>query len=173
MSLGFSLCMYTEYRRMNRALQRFDAVFIIPVLQVIWILFSIISGGLYFKEFESLDVFDGIMFIAGVLLILIGVFLLSPKDSDVRIDGSGEATLDVVPSHTDMAKLNSWMDTNVSIAVIPQLSERGFLRAPASTSVHISLSNIDNQPSVRRGAAVVATETSPASAVRKQQAAPP
>ena len=42
--------------RMNRALSMFDGLFIIPVLQVFWTFFSIVSGGIYFEEFDSFSV---------------------------------------------------------------------------------------------------------------------
>jgi hypothetical protein len=35
---------------MNTALSMFDGLFIIPVLQVFWTFFSILSGGIYFEE---------------------------------------------------------------------------------------------------------------------------
>ena len=35
--------------RMNKALSMFDGLFIIPVLQVFWTFFSIVSGGIYFE----------------------------------------------------------------------------------------------------------------------------
>ena len=38
--------------RMNEALQRYDGLFIIPVLQVFWLVFTIVSGGIYFQEFH-------------------------------------------------------------------------------------------------------------------------
>lgn len=66
-------------RRMNEALRRFDGVFIIPLLQVNWIVFSIISGGIYFQEFEGFSSGRLFGFLAGVVLIVIGVFLLAPE----------------------------------------------------------------------------------------------
>jgi len=34
---------------MNIALQRSDGIFIIPMLQVVWIIFSVLGGGIYFR----------------------------------------------------------------------------------------------------------------------------
>lgn len=68
-------------KRMNSALQRFDGVFIIPFLQVNWIVFSIVGGGLYFKEFNEFSSTQVSMFCFGVLLILTGVTLLAPSKS--------------------------------------------------------------------------------------------
>jgi drug/metabolite transporter (DMT)-like permease len=39
-------------KRMSAALKKFDALFIIPVLQVFWTSLSIVGGGVYYKEFD-------------------------------------------------------------------------------------------------------------------------
>lgn len=36
--------------QMNKGLSKFDGLFIIPVLQVFWTFYSIVSGGIYFEE---------------------------------------------------------------------------------------------------------------------------
>ena len=65
--------------RMNKALSMFDGLFIIPVLQVFWTFFSIVSGGIYFEEFKSFTWPQMIGFCAGVCVVFIGVYMLSPK----------------------------------------------------------------------------------------------
>ena len=65
--------------RMNKALRLFEGVFIIPVLQVFWTFFAIVGGGLYFQEFQKYNSISLIMFIVGVLIVFLGVFLLSPS----------------------------------------------------------------------------------------------
>jgi|Transcript_75496 hypothetical protein len=44
--------------RLNEALSKYNPLFIIPLLQVNFIFFAMISGGIYFKEFD--DVFFGV-----------------------------------------------------------------------------------------------------------------
>jgi len=65
--------------RMNKALRMFDGVIIIPTLQVFWILSSILSGGIFYREFS--DYSDGSLvgFTFSVLVILAGVVLLTSK----------------------------------------------------------------------------------------------
>ncbi|GMH63129.1 hypothetical protein TL16_g03634 [Triparma laevis f. inornata] len=68
--------------RMNEALQRYDGLFIIPVLQVFWLVFTIVSGGIYFQEFHHFSQTQMIGFVAGVLVVFLGVYLLMPSDKD-------------------------------------------------------------------------------------------
>jgi len=68
--------------RMNEALQRYDGLFIIPVLQVFWLVFTIVSGGIYFQEFHHFSQTQMIGFISGVLVVFLGVYLLMPSESE-------------------------------------------------------------------------------------------
>eukprot|EP00300_Choanocystis_sp_HF-7_P013179 c18188_g1_i2.p1 GENE.c18188_g1_i2~~c18188_g1_i2.p1 ORF type:complete len:382 (+),score=54.26 c18188_g1_i2:47-1192(+) len=72
--------------RMNTALRRFDSVFIVPMLQVIWTLFSIVGGGLYFDEFSHLSPQQAILFALGVLLVISGVCVLAMQNSPPTTD---------------------------------------------------------------------------------------
>lgn len=92
--------------RMNEALSLYDPLFIIPLLQVNFILFAIISGeflkqiygiqtsnmfhsstcsmydssgGIFFKEFDYFRTINVIGFCCGVAMLLGGIFLLSPE----------------------------------------------------------------------------------------------
>ena len=98
--------------RMNAALRKFDGVFIIPVLQVVWTLFSIIGGGVYFKEFSRFDHKDTALFTLGVLIVIFGVYLLAPQtvrppedvedgEGGVGAGGGGEERLMHISSHPD------------------------------------------------------------------------
>jgi hypothetical protein len=72
--------------RMNEALRRYDGLFIIPVLQVFWLVFTIVSGGIYFQEFHHFSKTQMIGFCTGVLVVFYGVYLLMPteKEEDVH-----------------------------------------------------------------------------------------
>jgi len=79
--------------RMNRALALFNGLFIIPVLQVFWVFFAIIGGGIYFEEFQTISVAYLMGFICGVLVVFAGVFMLGPgakvKDKKDMISSGG------------------------------------------------------------------------------------
>jgi len=71
--------------RLNAALGKYDPLFIIPLLQSNYILFSISSGGVYFQEFGMLDAKAWVMFMLGIGIMFGGLFLLAPsgmEDSD-------------------------------------------------------------------------------------------
>ena len=72
--------------RMNAALRKFDGVFIIPVLQVVWTLFSIVGGGVYFREFSAFNSVDIGLFTLGVCIVIFGVYLLAPQ-TPTRAEG--------------------------------------------------------------------------------------
>eukprot|EP01084_Bolivina_argentea_P117192 208165_1 len=63
--------------RMNSALRKYEGVFIIPVLQVLWMLFSILSGGILFKEFDGYYWYNYMVFILATAVIFYGVYQLS------------------------------------------------------------------------------------------------
>eukprot|EP01101_Sappina_pedata_P008491 TRINITY_DN4719_c0_g1_i1.p1 TRINITY_DN4719_c0_g1~~TRINITY_DN4719_c0_g1_i1.p1 ORF type:complete len:433 (+),score=104.92 TRINITY_DN4719_c0_g1_i1:90-1388(+) len=64
--------------QLNRALKLYSSMFIVPALQGMWIIFSILSGGIYFEEFVNFSVLQMAMFTLGVTLLIGGVVLMSP-----------------------------------------------------------------------------------------------
>ena len=71
--------------RLDKGLELFPPLFIIPVMQVFFVFFAIICGGLYFEEFLGFSTTQFIGFIAGVLMILSGVYGLAPTDMELTI----------------------------------------------------------------------------------------
>ncbi|GIL54886.1 hypothetical protein Vafri_10566 [Volvox africanus] len=63
--------------RLNKGLRMFPAMIIVPLLQIAWTLFSIVSGMLYFQEYKGFTTLKAIMFPVGVLIVFIGVFILT------------------------------------------------------------------------------------------------
>jgi len=64
--------------RLSASLIMFDAMFIIPVNQTMWILFSVLSGGIVWNEFANLNFAESSWLASGLSLVLIGVvFLMS------------------------------------------------------------------------------------------------
>ena len=75
--------------RLNAALGKYDPLFIIPLLQANYILFSTVTGGIYFQEFMELTPVSSVMFGLGVAIMFVGLYLLAPVTSfeDDRPDG--------------------------------------------------------------------------------------
>lgn len=51
-----------------QALQLFPAIMIVPMMQISWTLFSILSGGIYFQEYKTLNAARGCGYGLGVLV---------------------------------------------------------------------------------------------------------
>ena len=82
--------------RMNTSLALFDPLFIIPLLQSSYILFGVISGGIYFEEFAGLH--NGPagaggwpLFIIGMMSILSGLALIAPPPSEAGLPTSSSS----------------------------------------------------------------------------------
>eukprot|EP00615_Pteridomonas_danica_P013375 CAMPEP_0114334990 /NCGR_PEP_ID=MMETSP0101-20121206/4756_1 /TAXON_ID=38822 ORGANISM="Pteridomonas danica, Strain PT" /NCGR_SAMPLE_ID=MMETSP0101 /ASSEMBLY_ACC=CAM_ASM_000211 /LENGTH=126 /DNA_ID=CAMNT_0001466459 /DNA_START=76 /DNA_END=453 /DNA_ORIENTATION=- len=115
---------------MNHALGEFDAVFIIPVLQVCWIFFTTLNGGMYFREFteESFLHHRLIGFIVGILVIFLGVALLSPnKPSEMietmAVQAQDKINKEVIDKHKDKFKVFARSNSNDSKSSV-ELSQR-------------------------------------------------
>ena len=66
--------------RIDTGLKYYPPLFIIPVMQVFFVFFAILCGGIYFEEFDTFSTTQWIGFCIGVAMILAGVYGLAPKD---------------------------------------------------------------------------------------------
>jgi magnesium transporter len=80
--------------RIDKGLDLFPPLFVIPVIQVCFIVFSIICGGIFFSEFATFSGGQFVGFTGGVLMILVGVYGLAP---DSELDFSGDDDDDEYP----------------------------------------------------------------------------
>ena len=70
-----------ERSLLTQGLLLFPAVVIVPMLEILWVLFIMVSGGLYFGDFEKFDTFQLAMFGVGIFILLLGIFCLIPSDT--------------------------------------------------------------------------------------------
>jgi len=72
---------FFQIRWLNSGLRRFDALYIVPVFQSFWILVSVISGMVFFGEYEDIfgSIENSVMFPFGVLVTISGVYVLSQR----------------------------------------------------------------------------------------------
>lgn len=83
-------------KRLDKGLELFPPLFIIPVLQVFFVFFAIICGGVFFNEFYGFTASQIAGFVFGVVMILSGVFGLAPTDSfSVKVVPAAEGQRDV------------------------------------------------------------------------------
>jgi hypothetical protein len=66
-------------------LQRYDALLQIPVFYVVWTLFDVIGGGIYFDEFSGFTATQYALFISGVVIIFLGVAVLADRLNKVDV----------------------------------------------------------------------------------------
>ena len=69
---------------LNKGLRLFQAVLIVPTMQIMWTLLSIVSGGLYYQEFDKFTALQFGMFGLGVALILAGVLMLTVTTNNAK-----------------------------------------------------------------------------------------
>lgn len=75
--------------RMNNALKLYDAMFIIPVLQALWLLFAVLGGGIFFEEFANMKIADNFLFALGIFILLCGVSVFSPRPTVDKTETAG------------------------------------------------------------------------------------
>ena len=73
-------------KRLNDALKVFNPLFIIPLLQCSFIFFAVVSGGVFFQEFNSFDLSQWLGFWFGIVVMFYGLVLLTPKPKQSKVD---------------------------------------------------------------------------------------
>eukprot|EP00798_Chlamydomonas_sp_ICE-L_P025205 gene25205-10848_t len=77
MLLCFLITAFFFMSRLNQGLGMFPAMLIVPLMQICWTLFSIISGMLFWQEYKVFTTLMAVMFTIGVLIVFVGVYLLT------------------------------------------------------------------------------------------------
>mmetsp|Transcript_105385 Transcript_105385/g.314772 ORF Transcript_105385/g.314772 Transcript_105385/m.314772 type:complete len:695 (-) Transcript_105385:159-2243(-) len=102
-------------RRMNNALAMFNGSFVIPLCQVNWSCFTIVTGGVFFEEFNHFDWDNMLLFVLGVCGNFAGVMMLQPGNGSAKVkDPEADQTcpeetpvMEEGASRQQMARLNS------------------------------------------------------------------
>lgn len=93
--LGFIAAATYWVTRLNHGLRLFEAVYLIPMMQICWILFSTVAGGIYYEEFIGFGKKEYGAYAAGFLCVLIGVAMLCPRD-DAKSLNAADVIYDIV-----------------------------------------------------------------------------
>ena len=98
--IALIVCNTTSIVLLSLSLSKFDALFIVPCFQVVFTVFCIISGGIYFNEFYFFSFYQWPLFMFGMLSGLAGVVILSRADVEAteEVQLKTEAT-DGVAAH--------------------------------------------------------------------------
>ena len=67
---------------LNCGLARWDALYNVPIFSSFWILVSVIGGGVFYDEFAAFGALQALLFPVGVLLAIVGVYVLSQREGD-------------------------------------------------------------------------------------------
>lgn len=79
-TVGWAVAAAFWLYRLSMSLLMYDAMFIIPLNQTMWIIFSVASGGVFYQEFRALEFQQWAMLFCGLLLVIGGVIFLVPND---------------------------------------------------------------------------------------------
>lgn len=69
--------------RLNAALAKYDALFIIPAIQAGYIFWATLSAGMYFQEFDCLEPYQLALFAIGICIMFAGLYVLSAESAKV------------------------------------------------------------------------------------------
>jgi hypothetical protein len=99
------LFLFLQMRILNEGLSKADALVIVPVYQVCWVMMNTVVGMVYFEDYKEMIPWHTFLFLLGVAITLAGVFLLSKRDNKpvkpVQIQEEGGYIEEVVSSLDD------------------------------------------------------------------------
>lgn len=87
------VCNVSQIYWMQYALQRFDALVVVPVTQTVTSILSTLTGLIYFNEVNQLDLTSSIVFTTGFMFTLGGVALLTHRDVDTGANNTAAITV--------------------------------------------------------------------------------
>lgn len=84
----------------------FNPLFIIPLLQCSFIFFTIVSGGIFFKEFNAFDLSQWMGFWFGIVVMFAGLVLLTPKPKSSKDDELHRALVNLLLESKGVSNLS-------------------------------------------------------------------
>lgn len=100
------ICMQLHFLALGLAI--FDALYVVPVFQCFFIVVSTIGGAAFFLEFNEFDITQCIIFPLGILMTIVGVYMLSVRSSQQADDAEksrcSEQTRHELVSRVSMAR---------------------------------------------------------------------
>lgn len=80
------VCIFGQIYYVNMGLRKWDALYVVPIFQSNWIVFSVIGGGVFYEEFAHFSLLQCISFVSGVSITVLGVYVLSLRKPKPRQD---------------------------------------------------------------------------------------
>jgi len=82
------VCSWWLYR-LNICLHKFPALFVVPLLHAVWLVCTVVSGGIFFKEFDELPTWKIFLFVLGILILLVGVVMMPHPNESAAVEDVG------------------------------------------------------------------------------------
>lgn len=110
--VGFVAAATYWVTRLTAGLRLFDAVYLVPMMQICWILFSTLAGGIYYEEFIGFGRREYGAYVIGFICVLGGVALLCPRDEAKSLNAA-DVIYDIVtdenPAYTKKMGSNDYV----------------------------------------------------------------
>jgi len=126
------ICLLTQITFLNGAMKRYDQLYVMPIYQSYWIIFSEISGLVYFGEWETLSPKQVRFFILGTIITLAGLFQLTKKENHNLQSTGPQPDFDVISVRSRPPSLGIAEDFSDDEALFG--IEMGSLSSPRGTS---------------------------------------
>eukprot|EP00301_Raphidiophrys_heterophryoidea_P026380 c9095_g1_i1.p1 GENE.c9095_g1_i1~~c9095_g1_i1.p1 ORF type:complete len:562 (+),score=114.30 c9095_g1_i1:1-1686(+) len=69
-------CVLSQTHALNTSLARFDAVLVLPIFQVFWIISGVVGAGVFYSEFNAMRTAQMVMLVLGFAIIAYGIYML-------------------------------------------------------------------------------------------------
>lgn len=79
------IMVFFQMKLLNQGLSKADALYIVPVYQVCWVVMNAVVGMTYFREYREMTAVSASMFTLGIIITTIGVYLLSKRNMAVDV----------------------------------------------------------------------------------------
>ena len=139
----------TQVHQFQLALEIADALLVVPNYYVAWTVVTLVSAGVFYREFDGMTVLSLSLFLLGILIGFVGVYLLSSRLRTTHSDDSVPSTSVSVSTVTSTFTSTSTPDHSVGDDDLdsPDLSSDPYAGIPTFVSSHISSSSTSDYSS--------------------------
>ena len=85
---GIPTCLVGNLSFLNMGLRDFDALLVVPIYQTYWTIAGTAGGFVYFNEIAEMDNLSKAMFIAGFVVAMVGIAILSSRAPPLEFKSS-------------------------------------------------------------------------------------
>jgi len=129
--MGLGACAAVQLGFLNQTLANSPVSYGVPTYQALLTVITIITGGIFFTEFEAMEQFDQLIFACGVGITLLGLGLHSTHRSEMQIHDQRESLInDAAPGPSVPAsRTDSVVDATIEVGARSGEEQGGPLRS--------------------------------------------